>query len=89
MVKTKLGLKNVSRGFKNLQRNAEQGFIVIFWFALPTNPKLSREEASSETSLLDSVFLFALLSDRKSIESVPIENAQGLWEQISIFSWQN
>ena len=30
MVKTKLGLKNVYRGFKSLQRNAEQGFIVIF-----------------------------------------------------------
>ena len=31
----------------------------------------------------DSVFLFALLSDGKSIESVPIENVQGLRGQIS------
>ena len=34
----------------------------------------------------DSVFLFALLSDGKLIESVPIENVQGLRGQISRFS---
>ena len=34
----------------------------------------------------DSVFLFVLLSDGKSIESFPIENVQGLRGQISRFS---
>ena len=48
----------------------------------------SESEAFSKILSKDAVFLFASLSDGKSIESVPIENIQGLRGQISRFSWQ-
>ena len=66
-------------------------WIICFWqFSFKMwFQNLSKYCRKSWITHYDSVFLFALLSDGKSTESVPIENVQGLRGQISRFSWQN
>ena len=77
-----------------LYNNFEKSFIKMGGFLIE-QVFLKFEKFSKMTkyhfqpSVYDSVFLFALLSDGKSIESVPIGNEQGLRGQISRFSWQN
>ena len=77
-----------------LYNNFEKSFIKMggFLIELFAEVFLKFEKFSKMTkyhfqqSVYDSAFLFALLSDGKSIESVPIGNEQGLRGQISRFS---